>query len=101
MSEELKPSPAPWKKGVFETTDDFRKIEYHECLGLPDGSLIAVFGPALDKQSIADRDFAERAIRMHERLLSELTIAHERDCVSRGICDETCGVRDAIAEAQP
>lgn len=48
-------TPGTWAVGVYEATDNFRSITQHACICDHDTlALIAVTGPATDKQSQAD-----------------------------------------------
>lgn len=58
----MKFTPGPWSVGVYDATEKFRSIEQHSCVCDPETmALIAVTGPADDRQSQIDADLIAAA----------------------------------------
>ena len=54
--------------GVYEATDAFRSIEQHSCVCFDDMGLVAVTGPAEDKEAQAYADLFAAAPELLEAL---------------------------------
>lgn len=100
---EARHTPVPWMKGTYVPTDEFKTIKEHECICRADGSLVAVFGPKGDRQSIIDRDAVGVAMNSYEEdraLLRGLVenlkkIRNEASGAYSEMCDQTSDGRIA------
>ena len=64
-------TPGPWRAGIYEATESFKNIEQHSCICDHDNyGLIAICGPAEDKQSQIDAAFIVHACNCHDELLA-------------------------------
>ena len=54
--------------GVYETTDSFRAIEKHSCVCFDDMGLVAVTGPAEDKEAQEYAELFAKAPEMAEHI---------------------------------
>lgn len=63
----MRHTKGPWSVGVYNATDNFRSIEQHSCVCDPETmALIAVTGPAHDRQSQVDADLIATAPELLE-----------------------------------
>ena len=89
--------------GVYEATDAFRSITQHSCVCFDDMGLVAVTGPADDRES---QKYAELFAAAPDLLkaLKLAVVEMREDLNAWGDCDHSvgicyCSLKNAISEA--
>jgi hypothetical protein len=89
--------------GVYKTTESFKAIKEHSCVCFDDMTLVAVTGPAEDKESQKYSELFAAAPDLLKALKSAVVEMRE-DLSAWGDCDHSvgicyCSLKNAISEA--